>query len=488
MPLSLRWLFARPPSLRRQLLAWLLLPLMVLLAINAYSSNRVAEAVANMAFDRLLLASADAIAEDVSVKDGLLMVDLPYAALELLESNIQERIFYRVIGPQGETLTGYEDLPPPARPVPEPGSMLYSTRYHGDTVYLVALNKQIYGSGSSMPVQVIVAETGEARDALSRQIWLEGLWRQSLIIAAAVVLVGWGLYRGLRPLARLSASIANRSPSDLNEIAAQDVQVEVQSLVQALNHHMSRIQKLLESRQRFIADASHQMRTPLAEMRTQIEVCQRQGDAALAQATLCDVHEDIGRLSRLVAQLMALARSEPSALASQQMESQELNGLVATVAADFVPAARRKSIMLNFDAAPSAMTVRGHGPLIYELVANLLDNAIAYSPPGSSVTVSVHDASCERIAEAGSSSTSARSAAVVPVLEVEDQGPGIPQAEHAKVLTRFYRPSGSAGSGTGLGLAIVHDICVAHGAQLTLLAGTDGRGLRVRITFRASGA
>jgi len=468
--MSLRWLWARQPSLRRQLLAWLLLPLIALLAVNAYFSNRAAVATANQSFDRLLLASAEAIAEDVSVKDGELVVDLPYAALELLESNLQERVFYRVIGPQGRTLTGYEDLPgPPPEAAASQGTVFYSQPYRGDRVYLVRLSKRIYGGDSSAPVTILVAETGEARDALSKQLWLEGLAWQGLIIAAATLLVGLGLYRGLRPLDRLSEVIAQRPMGELTEIQAGEVQLEVQPLIHALNQHTRRIQQLLESRQRFIADASHQMRTPLAEMRTQIEYCQRQDDAGLARTTLADVHEGVGRLSRLVTQLLTLARSEPSALAEQELELLDLNLLAAQTAGEFVPAARRKSIMLGFDPAPQPLLLRAHGALLHELIANLLDNAIAYSPPASAVSLSLL---------AQGEAPHAR-----PLLVVEDQGPGIAAEQRDKVLTRFYRAPGSLGGGNGLGLAIASDICLAHGARLSLHAAKAGPGLRVEVLF-----
>ena len=172
-------------SLRLQLLRWLLIPLLLLLLVNAWFSNRAAVATANLAFDRLLTASAEAIAEDVEVKEGEIVVDLPYAALQLLESNIQERIFYRVVAPNGKTLTGYDDLPLPTTvPVPPEEQVIYSAQYREEPIHLVALNKQIYDASPSAPVVIIVAETGEARYALSHQILVEGLTRQAILISA----------------------------------------------------------------------------------------------------------------------------------------------------------------------------------------------------------------------------------------------------------------------------------------------------------------
>src|SRR5664280_2366567 len=180
----------RPESLRGQLLGWLLVPLLVLLLINAWYSNEAAVSTANQAFDRLLLASADAISEDIAVREGVVVVDLPYAALQLLESNIQERIYYRVVAPDGKTVTGYQDLPMPSRrPRPGEESVLYSADYHGETIYLVALDKQSYGTPDGGPVVIIVAETGEARHALSHRILVDGLIRQGILIVAAALLL-----------------------------------------------------------------------------------------------------------------------------------------------------------------------------------------------------------------------------------------------------------------------------------------------------------
>ena len=221
-------------SLRLQLLRWLLIPLLLLLLVNAWFSNRAAVSTANLAFDRLLMASAEAIAEDVEVKEGEIVVDLPYAALQLLESNIQERIFYRVVAPGGATLTGYDDLPRPTRsPPPGEESVIYSALYRAETIHLVALNKKIYGAGFAEPVVVIVAETGEARYALSRQILIEGLARQAVLIVAAVLLVWLGLARGLTSLARLQRQVAERAPTDTRPIDASSVQTEVRPLIHA---------------------------------------------------------------------------------------------------------------------------------------------------------------------------------------------------------------------------------------------------------------
>lgn len=456
-------------SLRGQLLRWLLLPLLLLLVVNAWFSNRAAVATADHAFDRLLLASAEAIGDAIDVRDGKVVVDLPYAALQLLESNIQERIFYRVIGPAGKTLTGYDDLPQPETALaPDKESAVYSAEYHGEGIYLVALKKQLYGTELAAPLVIIVAETGEARYALSHEILLQGIARQGGLIVAAGLLVWFGLQRGLRPLTRLRDSLVARPPTDLRPIDPVSVQTEVRPLIDALNVHTARIERLLASRQRFVADASHQMRTPLSEMRTQIEYVLRQERPDLLRQTLEEIHLDIDRLSRLVAQLLLQARSEPDAYAGQHATAVDLAEVARACALEVASAARSKSIDLSFEANTAPCVVQGSDLLLHELVSNLVDNAISHGRDHGTVAVRVsHDA--ERI-----------------VLEVVDDGPGIAPGERGKVFDRFYRAPGSTLGGSGLGLSIVRDICTSHGARIELATPGTGTGLAVRVSLPAA--
>ncbi|MGZ5156634.1 MAG: sensor histidine kinase [Caldimonas sp.] len=456
-------------SLRQQLLLWLLVPLVLLLVANAWFSNRAAVATADQAFDRLLLASAEAIADDIEVRDGAVLVDLPYAALQLLESNIQERIFYRVIGPAGKTLTGYADLPSPDTPPPRGQEWTpYSASYLGEDIYLVALNKQLYDTNLAAPVVVIVAETGEARYALSHQILVEGMARQGGLIVAAGMLVWLGLLRGLRPLKRLRDSLLARPPADLSPIDPSGVQREVRPLIDAINEHTSRIDRLLASRQRFVADASHQMKTPLTEMRTQIEYVLRQRQPDLLRQTLEEVHADIDRLSRLLAKLLLQARSEPGVYPDQGIGRVDLVEIARSCALDLAPAARSRMIDLSFEAPAGACLVDGNDLLLHELVSNLVENAISHGR--------VHGAVAVRVTIQGSR----------VLLEIEDDGPGIPLSQRERVFERFYRGPGAAPGGSGLGLSIVRDICTSHRATLELATPASGRGLCVRVTLTAS--
>ncbi len=457
-------------SLRLQLLRWLLLPLLLLLLVNAWFSNRAASLTADLAFDRLLQASAEAISEDVDVKDGEIIVDLPYAALQLLESNIQERIFYRVVGPDGKTVTGYDDLPlPTSLSSGSETASLYAAEYRGEVIHLVAINKQMYGARGAAPVVIIVAETGEARSALSHQILVEGVARQGLLIAVAGLLVWLGLWRGLEPLRTLIRSLARRDPSDLGPIDPAGVQLEVRPLIDALNQHTGRIDRLLASQRRLLTDASHQMRTPVSEMRVQIDYSLRQDDAALLRRTLTDVHGDLDRLARLIGQWLLLARSDPEVLQDQRVADVEMVALARGVALEFVPAARKKSIDLGFDEPARTAIVRGNATLLREALANLVDNAIVHGRIGGTVAVRV-----------------LREPEIT--IEVVDDGPGIAMDERDRVFERFYRGRSAAVSGSGLGLSIVRDICLAHRAHVAISTRASEPGLQVRIVFNASDA
>lgn len=459
----------RPGSLLRQLLAWLLIPLVALLAVNAFLSYRAALAAANEAYDRLLLASVRAIADRVGIVDDQIQVDVPYVALQLFESKSQERIFYRVATPAGQTITGYEDLPPPPRRPSAPDEpVFYHAQYHDETVYFAALQKRLYDVQDRGPVLIQVGETAEARDALSREILYDSLVRQGLLIVVAAIVVWLGLRRGLRPVLRLRDSIARRAPTDLTPIDDDDIQGEVRPLIHALNQHTERLDKLIAARQRFLDDASHQLRTPLAALKTQAEYGLSQTPPDTGSALLQDIHRTTDETIRLVNQLLSLARAEPQGMPDRDMAPFDLAGLARETTAELVPAARRKRIDLGFQGDDRACVVTGNRVLLHELIVNLLDNSIRYTQSGGEITARVTNTG-DRV-----------------VLDVEDNGPGIPVEEREKVFERFYRGSTASDQGSGLGLAIVQDICRSHGAAIELTAPAGGRGLRVQVTFKGA--
>lgn len=499
----------RTSSLSRQLLLWLLVPLVALLAFNAFLSYRTALTAANDAYDRLLLASVRAIADRVAVVDGEVRVDVPYVALELFESKSQERIFYRVATGSGETLTGYEDLPlPPQRTAAsfdEPA--FYRATYHDESVYLGAVSKPLYEAEAKGPVTIVVAETSEGRDALSRRILTDSMLRQGLLIAVAAIVVWVGLRQGLKPMLRLSDAIARRDETDLAPIADAGVQREVRPLIDALNQHTARLDRLIAARRRFLDDASHQLRTPLAALKMQAEFGLSSDESAEHRALLADMQQTTDETIRLVNQLLVLARAEPQGIAGRDIGDVDLASLARDTTAELVPAARQKTIDLGFEGGNGLCIVRGNRVLLHELVVNLVDNAIRYTPENGRITVRVGPRPTEMGARHQLSRAKDRSddpeprsteeraslnghhapTEPGPVLEVEDDGPGIPPDERERVFERFYRGSTATSAGSGLGLAIVEDICRSHGATITLTKPAQHSGLLATVRFPAAG-
>jgi two-component system sensor histidine kinase TctE len=462
---------SKPGSLLRQLLAWLLIPLIALLALNAFLSYRAALTAANEAYDRLLLASVRAIADRVALVDDRVEVDVPYVALELFESKSQERIFYRVATRTGATITGYDDLPLPQRRSQVGQSeqndqpVFYRAPYRDELVYFAALSKPLYDPQGLGPVLIQVGATAEARDALSREILLDSLARQGLLIVAAALVVWAGLRRGLRPMLRLRDHIAHRAPNDLTPIDPRQVQNEVRPLIDAFNLHAERLDTLIAARRRFLDDASHQLRTPLAALKTQADFSLGDPSESDRRQLLHDIRQTTEQTIRLVNQLLVLARAEPQGVPGTEIAPVDLVELARSTTAELVPNARRKQIDLGFDAEAGPGMVDGNRLLLHELIVNLVDNAIRYTQPGGAVTVAI-----------------TRSNGGV-ALEVSDNGPGIPEQERERVFERFYRGSTASDQGSGLGLSIVRDICRSHGAGIELAAAGGGRGLLVRVGF-----
>ena len=456
-------------SLDRQLLVWLLGPMLAIFAVNTVLGYRVAIHTANEAFDRLLLTSVKAIADRVTVTGDEITVDIPYVALELFESNIRERIFYKVTGPDGATLTGYDDLPAPPHGWSRRDPVFYLSEYHGERLYQAALYKPLYAPAKGM-VLVQVGETAESREALSRRILYDDLLPQGLLISFAGVFVALGARRAMLPLRRLRDSIAARPSTDLTPVDERGVQSEVRPLIQALNQHTARIERMIDARVDFVNDAAHQMRTRLAILRTQMEYGQRLEDPAALRDVLESAHEGVTEAGRFFEQLLVLARAEAKAVPGRDTEPVDVAALAYDAAVQWVSAARRKRINLGFEGESSGLVALGSAALLRELLGNIVDNAIHHTQDGGIVTV--------RVAREGTQA----------VVRVEDNGPGIPAGERSRVFERFYRAANAAGGGSGLGLAIAAEICRSQQVDIGLADGPGGVGLLVTMRWRLAGA
>ncbi|WP_312165493.1 sensor histidine kinase [Massilia timonae] len=466
---------ARPlGSLRQQLLRWLILPLVALVALNAVSLYRDALEAADVAYDRSLLSSTRALAERVTVKDGKVVANVPYVALDSFETDTLGRIYYKVTGLDGETVSGYDDLPPVPAGVPRsdlyPALVrFYHASYNGEPVRIAALLQPVYDDSMRGIALIQVGETLDARNALSRDILLNTLLRQAVLVLAVAALVWFAVRLVLRPLMRLKNEVETRPLSDLSTIDQALVHKEVRPLVAAMNGTMARMQDLIASQRRFIADASHQLRTPLAVLKTQAALALRENDPAAMRAIVASIAGTTDSAIHLANRLLVLARIEHGG-GGEQAQPVTLALVARQVGLELALPAVQKDIDLALDVEANAdTTVIGRELLLHELVANLVDNAIRYTPAGGSVLLWVGRRD-ERV-----------------VLAVSDSGPGIPDAEYDKVLMPFYRAQSTLEAnpgGTGLGLAIVRDVASLHGATLAL-GRADAGGLKVEVIFGA---
>ncbi|MBK4737126.1 sensor histidine kinase [Noviherbaspirillum pedocola] len=457
-------------SLRGQLLRWLLIPLTVLVVINSVSAYRNALDAADLAYDRSLLASARALAERVTVANGHVVVDVPYVALDSFETDALGRLYYKVSGIHGEFVSGYEDLPPVPKDLKRsdiyPALVrFYHANYRGTPVRIAALLDPVYDDSMRGIALIQVGESLEARRELSRRILIDTVWRQAALVAAAAVLAWIAVRFVLRPLMRLTDEVAHRAPTDLSGFDANGVHRELRPMVAAMNDYMGRLDALIAGQRRFIADASHQLRTPLTVLKTQAELALRANDAAAMR----DIVEGIARTTdstvHLANRLLTLARADHG-LAEGEMGPVSLSEITRSVALELAPQALAGKLDLSLEA-DTEVGMRGNALLLHEMAANLLDNAIRYTPPLGKVAVRV--ASREGVA----------------LLEIEDSGCGIAQADRERVFEPFYRAPGAQqrnGGGAGLGLAIVRDIVELHHGAIRLDDGAYG-GLKVTLRF-----
>lgn len=451
-------------SLRWRLL-WnlvlLLLVLMVASGLSAYWNGREA---ADTAYDRTLLASARTIAAGLSKRDGSLSADVPYVALDTFAYDSAGRIYYQVNDIHQRLISGYENLPAPPPGTPRTDdypalARFYDAQYLGQDVRVVSLLKAVTEPDMNGMAEIRVAETEEARVRMARSLMTDTLLRLGMLGLGAILLVWFAISAALRPLERLRTAVEDRQPDDLRPLPLVEVQRELGPLVRALNHFTERLRGQFERQAQFIADAAHELRTPLAALKARVELGLRSPQPQEWRETLESVAQGTDRLTHLANQLLSLARVENGARAIAEGGAQllDLSQLARELGMAMAPLAHARGVALALEA-DEPVWLRGEPTLLNELLSNLLDNALAHTPVGGNVIL--------RVSPPG-------------VLEVEDDGPGIPLAERERVFERFYR---RRAQGTGLGLAIVGEICRAHLAEISLHDGAQA-GLKVRVSF-----
>lgn len=459
--------------MRRRLLVLLLVPLSLIGVLAMVDAYRDARITANEISDRVLSGSALAIAERVIVgADGTLEVDVPYVALEMLTSSAQDRVFYRVEGPGGGFITGYEQLPVPPGAFNETignRARFSDARFRGDAIRVATLDGAVSTGKRSIPYRVVVAETTNARQKLASDILIRTAVRQALLVGIAAIIVWIGVTRALRPLQRLEEAIGRRSMDDLRPIE-HAVPSEVAQLVVSINGFMQRLGGALDALRHFTGNASHQLRTPLTVIRTQLELTRRADSADDARAALQMADGAVIHAERTLAQLLLLARVDEASADRLSEATFDLDELAQTTTVGYLAKAREKNVDLGFEAPPGPVSIQGDAMLLGELLRNLIENVIAYAGEGVQATVRV---GWERQAA---------------FLEVEDDGIGIDAGIRDKAMERFVRFSSDQQAGAGLGLSIVAEIAGLFGARVTLDAGAQGQGLLVRVVFPEMGS
>ncbi|OLL32238.1 sensor histidine kinase [Burkholderia sp. SRS-W-2-2016] len=463
------------PNLRVRVALWLLLPVLLLLAFDAWLTYQRAMDAAHAAFDRTLKFSLRSIRDAIRLRDGQIEVDLPYLALEMFESNDGGNIYYQIREEGGRVVTGYADLPEPRKQPAEPYRVhFYDDVFRGRPLRIATLRLPVHDvpSAQTRVVLVRVGETIEQRQALAREILTGSLQQECLLVVLALGIVWFGVARGLQPLNRLSAKVAARADDDPTPLDTAGLPSEVAPLVDSINQYIGRTQSMQSSRRRFFNDAAHQLKTPLAVIQAESELALRDIDGVDADINgerrqgvhLQRLNRAVQQAVRIVQQLLSLSRLDADSGYRVRHAALPLHEVARNVTLDWSSVARARGIDLGFEQ-DARVEVTGQGDLLAELVGNLIDNAIRYSGDGAVITVRV---ASER---------------EQPLLQVIDNGPGIASEEREAVFERFYRSDATqAVEGSGLGLSIVREIARVHGA-LIALSDARGGGLLVSVLF-----
>ncbi|WLE60551.1 sensor histidine kinase N-terminal domain-containing protein [Burkholderia plantarii] len=494
---------ARPRSLFGEILDWMLAPLLLLWPMSIAVTYLVAKTIANGPFDRALETNAYVLARQITPVNGAAELVLPRATLDLLRADNVDSVYFQVLGARGELVAGEADLPLPRDDDrPPPGVVVFrDDLLRGNDIRVAYTTVALPGVRGALPVLVQVGETLDKRNALANDIIKGVILPQFVILPLAIVLVWFGLSRGLAPLTSLQAQIRERRPDDLSPVDAQRAPPEIEPLVTSFNDLLARLEQNIALQKRFIADAAHQMKTPLAGLRTQAEFALRHDVSAEVARSLEQIATSSGQAARLVTQLLALARAENRA-SGLTFEPVDPAALARVTVRDWMQAAFARRMDLGYEgpeadgepAGAAALAIDGNPVMLREMLGNLIDNAIRYTPEGGRITVRVRaesDASPAGMAASGRAGPRATDGDATPArihLEVEDTGPGIPAHERGRVLERFYRILGRDGDGSGLGLAIVREIVAQHGGTLTIedhvyQASPHLAGTLVRVSF-----
>ncbi|GAB2180367.1 sensor histidine kinase [Denitratisoma sp. agr-D3] len=444
------WLHFAFDSLLGEILLWIFSLLLFLWAISILMTYQAANSIANQPYDEQLANDVRAVAKLLSVQRGAVNFSYQGVARDLLRADARDRVFYQVVDEKGQIVAGDQDIP--WVDIPEGGEP-ESVRYRdeeigGDEVRVAFGYFPVADSGRVVLVQV--AETRKKRQGLAASMVSGVIVPQFVIVPLAVLLVYLGLARGITPLQRLQQDLRRRRSSDLSPVSTTGIPEEIRPLIEAMNAVMKRLDDNLHAQRRFIADAAHQIKTPLTGLRTQTEIALRENDPQALRSILRNVALGAERLSHLSQQLLSLARAEATTQQASQFAPLDLREVARSVAEEWADRALAKNLDLGYEEDPQPVVITGSKFLLREMLVNLMDNAVKYTPPEGRITLRVKTLRDNAL------------------LQLEDSGPGIQPEERELVFDRFYRGLYTAEEGSGLGLAIVREIADLHGGQATM--------------------
>jgi two-component system, OmpR family, sensor histidine kinase TctE len=449
----------KPPSLRRRLIIALAVPLTLILGVSSLLDFRLARETSDSAHDQAL---ADTVFDlELHVRShsesDSLELDLSTESEAMLRSSAPDKVYFSIRDNSGRILSGDEDIP--EFETPNKNELFFMDGLHHGEAVRIALHRISLPTSERL---ITVMETTQKRKESRGRILTAMLLPNLAVIVATLLAVLFGVRRGLLPLEEVEKAIASRSPNDLREIDLDTSPREIQPMLRRLNELFSLLREASAVQNRFIADAAHQLRTPLAGLQTQFDLAVSEGAFANNNARLQNIEDGMLRIGRLLGQLLSYARADATASLAEKPASVALDQIAEKSASTFLDAALEKGIDFGFDISPA--TTDGIPWLLQEALANLIDNAIRYTPRGGIITV--------RCGEAAGR----------PFLEVEDNGPGIAEEHLDRIFERFYRIPGSPSNGCGLGLPIVKEIAASHGADIKVTR-CESSGLRVRLEF-----
>jgi len=463
----MRW--AKPQSLYMQLLLFLGLPLLLLWGLSTFNSYVSALQAATQAYDRTLLSSARTVSERLVVHNGRLEVNVPWVVLDSFELNMNDRLYYKVVDPEGRVISGFDDLPkmPPStsRTTLYPAlAWFYHTEYRGQAIRVARLLQPINEGNIVGMAEIYVAETLQSRRYLASQLLFSSWVSQGLLVLLTLILTAWLLRRVLRPMRQLSSLMVRREPGLLAPLPELLPWSETRLLIVAFNRYIDRLRGVLSRQARFSADASHQLKTPLAVLKTQVSVALTRNDPALWQESLRAINVTLDNTILLTERLLQLSAVKRKEQGEKQFAPVDLVQVVQNGCFSRLAQARSKEIDLGYDGAQRPVTIEGDEVLLGELCANLLENAIKYTPQHGVVTVFL------------------RADGNAVELRVEDSGPGIDEALMHQAMQPFHRLDNVGDApGSGIGLALASDIARLQRSHLQLSRSETLGGLCVTL-------